>query len=110
MIALASTNNNIAMCLSQSVYSLHRTLLGVSAAAEADLILVKVLRKSNPKPYGPSMQGHKMCRIALAGQLQGKRAVGRGGWRASCYHRAAAALGDVRRRFPLPWAEAYILR
>lgn len=84
-------------------------LLGVSAAAKANLILIKVLSKSNPKPYVPSMQAHKMCRFALAGLLQGRHAVEGGGWCASCYHRAATALGGVRTRFPALWAGASIL-
>lgn len=103
MIVLVSPNNNITVCFSQSECNLHSMLLGVSAAAaEANLILIEVLSKSNPKPYGLSMQAHKMHRFLLARQLQGKRAVGRGGWCASCYHRAATASGEVWRRFPSP--------
>ena len=77
MIVLVSPNNNIAVCFSQSECNLHSMLLGVSAAAEANLILIKVLSKSNPKPYRPSMQAHKMCRFALAGQLQGEACCGK---------------------------------
>lgn len=108
MMVPVSPNNNIAVCFSQSECNLHSMLLGASAAAEANLILIKVLSKSNTSSYGPSMQAHKMWRFALAEQLQGKRAVGRSGWCASCYCRAAAASGEVWRRFPSPWAEPYI--
>lgn len=109
MMVPVSPNNNIAVCFSQSECNLHSVLLGASAAAEANLILIKVLSKSNARSYGPSMQAHKMCRFALAGQLQGKRAVGRRGWCASCCRRAATALWEVWRRFPSPRAEPYIL-
>lgn len=87
MIVLVSPNDNIAVCCSQSVMCI---ACFWEFPAKANFILIKVLSRSNPEPYGPSMQAYKMCRFALARQLQGKHAMRRGGWCACCNHGAAA--------------------
>lgn len=55
LIVLVPPNNNITVCFSQNECNLHSLLLGVSVATEANLIVIKVLSKSNRKPSGPSM-------------------------------------------------------
>ena len=79
MIVLVSPKNDITVCFPQSECNLHSTLAEVSAAAKANLILVKVPSESNTKPHGPSTRAHKRRRFALEGHVEKTPvAVGRG--------------------------------
>lgn len=76
LVVLVPPNNNIAMCFSQSECNLRSLLLGVSAATEANLILIKVLSKSNQKPSQPSMQAHKNVQIWTCRAAPGEACCG----------------------------------
>jgi len=61
MATLPSPNNNTTTRFSQGECNLHSVLSGFSA----NLILIKVLSKSDPQPDGASLQAHTTCRSVL---------------------------------------------